>query len=74
MRAKRPKCRWSGKVAYTTPGDAASAAEYLMAVDYRRDLRLFVYKCPHCNVFHLTKRTHRKGPQPRKEPLVIDDR
>lgn len=62
---KHKKCRSTGKIIYKTEEDAGASAEYLVAIDYRPELRLFVYRCPHCRHFHLTKRS--QGPKDRPE-------
>lgn len=62
---RRPKCRTTGKIIYREHPEAMSAAEYLMATDFRRTLRLFVYRCHACRHFHLTKNKN-PGRQPEK--------
>ena len=63
------KCRASGgKICFPDRGRAISRAEFVMATNANRDLRLYVYECPYCRTWHMTRKTAtpKTGDQPMK--------
>lgn len=58
---KPMKCAMSGgKVGYETKEGALATAEYEMR-NSGTTLKLYVYECPYCKQFHLTKKAPGKS-------------
>lgn len=53
-------CNWSGKICYPDHGRAVAALEGLQR---RVRRKIYLYRCPRCHLWHLTKRPKNKSPK-----------
>jgi len=51
-RKPMPRCPLSGKRPYP---DEVLAAAHAAGIGTKHKIKLYVYRCPHCNMWHLTK-------------------
>jgi hypothetical protein len=57
-REERPHCQETGKVSFTSEGQAKQAARSRLNKGANTG-KLRQYKCPHCSMFHLTSSFNR---------------